>query len=1581
MHLLRTLCLTLLAAAIVAAQPGESILANGTFDALNGDGPAGWSGHQPQRSSVPQEGGNRFLRFVLTEPSNIIVQQSFAVDARWTSVRISGRLRARGVGKGAENWHSGMIQYVFNDASGNHVGGWPKFLIDADQDWRTYTDEVLIPAGAAQLQIQCAALSCTGTFDFDDIQVVPNFGGQLPAGIVEAGNEPVEVLSPTRSRIVLNGVWRFQPAVGPAEGQAVDTAWGFIRVPGTWTPRGKYPGIVAAGLGAPWSNLDPKTLGKGWYERDLAIPADWAGRAVQLELARVSTDAIVSLDGVECGRVSWPYGEVDLTRQVKPGTTQRLRVLVAAVQNQDTVLNAMGVGQNTAVKADLPNRGLIGEVFLHSRPANGRIADCAVTTSVRRKRLELALELAGVTGPGPATVEVVAMRQNREAKRFRAEVALTTAGDQTLSVGWDWLDPVLWDVGRPELYTLLTRVTAPGVDDTMSQVIGFRELWIDGRRILLNGSDFRMRPTSSFPEGQYSSIDGSVEGIDLALQSLLDAGFNTLELWPWNHDQRGTMHFRELVCERADRLGIAVLGPALSAGEVIMVWRSPNWTEPGVKEDWEQRMRRELRRYRNHASIVMWATTANCFGHIDDQNPLAMGRPIDDPVWAKLGAEWRAHMLRGQEVVDAIKRADPTRPVLVHQGGPVGDVYALNNYLCLIPLQEREEWLSAWARDAQMPYMAVEFGTPLHVTFNRGRNGFGNAQASEPLMTEFSAMYLGTDAYRSESPGYRKAISDKFLGKQAYSGWHGNSLLEGAAAFQEIQRLFVTATWRSWRTMGVTGGLIPWSNAHGFESTGEKQAAAPWKPGQRGAYFAELPLSSVMPFSPRSHRVLPGGEALLAVNGETLAWICHRPSEIDSTAFLAKDHSFRAGATVQKAIALLNDSRSTQPYRCSWSIQVAGAEIAKGTCAGDLAIGATRFEAITATLPATIAGAKVDGTIILDATIGSQKHSDRFAFRIFAPESAAPMPRVAVVDPDGSTTRLLTGLGIAAAPWSGGTAELLVIGRDALVRDPSLTERLDRFVQDGGRAIVMGQQPSWYARMLGLRMCPWPSRRVFPVSADHPVVSGLDRDDLRDWTGISTLAASQPDMSQQRTEEHIEHGWRWGNRGSVSSSAFEKPHCAGWRPILECEFDLAWTPLMELDHGRGRLLLSTLDLEDQALRDPAAERLARQLFAYAAAAPIPARSQRIVYLGDDAGAALLTRIGASHVRGGNVLPQDLLIVSGADQLAEALDHGRSGGRSLVLAIRGQGASGITTREVAECPGSVDIPPWPEVRGLSSSDLRFRAAAPATTLTGGAELGAAGLLGRITSGSGVVVFCQLDPDRLDADTKTYLRFTRWRQHRVISQLIANLGGTLLMDDRIFRPRDPESSIIRLDAQQWQAKMIQSLPSAKQPGQLSDPGLTPEAKAAMAIDASTDGWSPLPLPGLWQSFVDAEGEAVFRATVTIPPQLAGKELALCYGSADDFDIAAVNGVEVGRTDKTTPAWWSAPRRYRIPAELTRNGSATIAIRVYDTFGGGGIGGKPRQFVIELWQPPTELGFYHQDYRADFELGDDPFRYFRW
>src|SRR5262249_41398755 len=219
-------------------------------------------------------------------------------------------------------------------------------------------------------------------------------------------------------------------------------------------------------------------------------------------------------------------------------------------------------------------------------------------------------------------------------------------------------------------------------------------------------------------------------------------------------------------------------------------------------------------------------------------------------------------------------------------------------------------------------------------------------------------------------------------------------------------------------------------------------------------------------------------------------------------------------------------------------------------------------------------GGKVEGRVVLHAKIGSVRHSDEFVFRVFPSpleDTTKDIGDLLLFDPAGKTERVVKALGCRTRAWRGEAGgELLVVGREALSGGWELPGDLEEFVRGGGRVLLFTQQPEWFRRALGLRVASHVSRRVFPVTRNHPILRGLDDVDRRDWAGAGTLVEPCPTSDAERAPMY---GWHWGNRGSVSSAIIEKPHLASWRPILEGEFDLAYSPLMELDYGRGQVIL------------------------------------------------------------------------------------------------------------------------------------------------------------------------------------------------------------------------------------------------------------------------------------------------------------------------------------------------------------------------------------------------------------------------
>jgi beta-galactosidase len=1465
------------------------------------------------------------------------------------SLTVSARLKATNLKIGKEGWHTARVAMSFEGGSFGYPAEVPE--LRADSDWVTKSVELKVPMGATRLNLQPAMFYCTGVFEIADLMVTPHLtaptqpgDAALPAGIaLNWEKTDVITVNSKRARVSLDGIWRFTPASeGAAEPPKL--GWAYIKVPGDWQNRpGKASGLLALAGGPQWDLYDGASVSRAWYQRQVPIPANWQGRAISLRFERVCTDAIVYVNGKRCGEIEWPWGSVDITSAVQPGQTADVLVLVAAIADAEKVGTFWQSALSDTVtfsSAGLRTRGLTGSVFLESRSSEARVTDVFVRTSTRRSNLSLDVDLSGVTHAGPVRIVADLLDETGQVeKSFTADTAVDAKGTQRLTLSWPWANPRLWDVGLPNLYTLRLKVTGAGLDDEYDQGFGFREFWAEGRKFFLNGTEIHLRqPCFSYGPR-------------------MEVGDNFSEMGSENVDSRGESADSGRDLDDADRKGYLVAQYVVNANRYMM--------GPGRRLAWEQNQQRALdraavwmRHYRNHPSVVMWVAGFNFFNNAVDADPRHVGRRG----WGQGDERWQRLMAFGKEMFDGLKSLDPTRVYYSHAGACTGDVYTMNCYLDLIPLQEREEWLSAWAESGEMPISMVEFGTPMDCTFRRGRHGFESNITSEPLLTEYAAIYFGADAYAAEEPKYRQYLRDLFRGEMLYQS--SENRLDEYANNHKIQQLFRVNTWRSWRTAGLPGGLRTWS----------------WMQ-----------------------------DALKEINGPTLAWIAG-----SAEAYTAKDHHFSSGQTIHKQIVLINDTRESQDFTAAWTATVGGESVGKGQTQGRLAVSEIRFLPFQVVAPREDAGGKADGQITLNATIGNASHQDTFAFRVFG-EDRPGRGLIPAVDPSGLTTKMLVNLGYQTRPWSGEGAPLVVIGRNALKDDASLAARLEPYVRSGGRVLVCAQDPEWMTRLLGWRVCPKVARRVFPLNS--PVARGLDADDLRDWTGRSTLIEAYPEYvgnylrGNEREQPYA--GWHWGNRGGVSSAAIEKPHRSGWRPLLECEFDLAYTPLMELDYGQGRIIMCTLDLEDHMVADPAARRMAGCIVDDVLHRALSPRVSKVIYVGGPAGAAWLDKIGVSYERSvtadsaAGIASAGLLLIGpdAALDTASLRTYVKEGGKVFFLPrSQADGGLGVTLKPAAVgFAGSLSVPGWTEASGLSASDLRWRTdlETAAWVVSGGAEIGADGLIGRQVIGKGVVVICQVDPDRFQADEKTYFRYTRRRSTRAVAQLLANLGASFPADHRFFHPVD--HSAVDLDGE-WQMRVtLQLAPAQSEAGALQDPGITAAARALVKASVPAEGWTPVTLPGMLPFFKDNDGEAVFRKEFVVPESAAGKDLILALGVLDDFDNTFVNGVEVGHTDTKTASWWLAQRNYVVPGGLVKAGRNVLAVRLFDRFNEGGFvgnGGPPDLLADRPGPQATGVSVgdsrmylrpkpdtddspdpYCPDYRTDFPMGDNPYRYYRW
>lgn len=1416
--------------------------------------------------------------------------------------------------------------------------------------------------------------------------------------------EPVVATSATRAEVVLNGLWLFQPAID----EQPKAPWAAIRVPGSWESQNEWGNMrLPSFVGTPpaWTgasfrtekhsqNLYLEQTARAWYQREITIPKEWTERNVILTFERVSTDAEIFINGKKSGEIHWPGGDVDLTSVVTPGSTVTLLVRVTAVASEKELVIAMREDYADKGNSGLRQRGIIGDVILRSRPLGAHLESPAIETSVSKKEVTISTAVLDLKSPthGKLTATVTEWPTGSVAETFTAEVEIEPS--QPIVLKWPWLAPKLWDIGQPNLYTLKLKVETPGMMDEVTERFGFREFKIEGRNLYLNGTPFFGRINHAAAD----LIGGFKEAADAETRRMLSMGYNLLEIWPNDTYRRGFGDFRAAYARSADESGILLIMPLIRTDELFS-WETVPTKE--LHQRWLDANGHFVSEVRNDPSIIGYLFSGNAFMTADDQNPMRIGNK------QALAQSQQQDVSHALGFIEELRKLDPTRWFGSHSGAGVGDVQTCNHYLGLTPLQEREETLSQWTKTGDMPFGAVEFCSPFSADMHRARMSWNSD--SEALATEFMAGILGPRAYEKETALYRESLRERFdVSKGRFVRGPGG-LTAGELGYEKYPPYLdfiapqIEKLWRSWRTYGISLGMLQWENLFNNNVAGNSKLP-PFQPGRRGCYSPTLP-SKTLAVSLTNPPISDSSSATYLKSIQPLMAYLGGPLDA-SDGWVAKDHHFIAGQTVRKSIVLINDGRTAQPYTVGWQASdKAGNRLHANTVTGTLGVGEKAFLPVEFSAPDV--DDKTDLKITMTASFDGSDSSenpvtlaDNAVVRVLpvlpALEKATP---IAIFDPEGRTTAMLRHAGFSPTSWTGGPVPdgtVLVIGRRAM-SDPEFNlKAFQSTILNGTHAVLFAQDPILLRERAGIRVHQWINRQFWPVETqkDHPLITRLDENDFRDWTGSGSLIAPRNTDNLKESAQrrgYPVYGFRVGARGSVSSAAWEKPHRSGWTPLLEGEFDMAYSPLMELRHGKGYLLSCSLDLEDRA--EPLEEVLARRVIQSAASAKVEPRRD-VFYTGDDRTAAWLKSSSLVFSKLEEAPPAGSLVIAGpGSALKQAqIDALLAAGTHVFLL--GQTSEmlplGIVAKVAGYGPISPDpLPAWPELRGLSSSELRLRTdiELPLIQSSSLVETAANGLLARVQSGPGVMLVFQGNPLSLDSAVNQYFRFSEWRWTRAISQILTNMGASFSADDILFALKpDP---FVPLDlVGEWKLLSETTFPPAPSVAEATiDPG--PKSLDPAKPDFDDSKWSKIQLPAMNQigdiNWHTSDGSIWVRRKILIPADWRNQgDASLVLGSMDDHDNTYFNGIRVGSVGKANGEAWNTPRSYRIPEWLIQAGKEnTVAIRLFDQYGGGGFGanGGPLSMRLELRRKPERASVYVPGFRTDKAMGDDPARYTRW
>ncbi len=1205
--------------------------------------------------------------------------------------------------------------------------------------------------------------------------------------------------TPTRERICINGLWRWQPAERQAD-RPPTGQWGYFKVPGCW------PGItdylqkdsqtVYAHPG--WKPTRLAGITAAWYERDIDIPQNWSARRIALSVELVNSYALVFVDGKQAGELHFPGGEIELTPACRPGTKQRLSILVVAMPLKGVMLSYNDTNSARQVKGDVRRRGLCGDVYMVSTPASARIADWRVDTSLRNGQVSFDTALAGLATDRSYSLAARVMREGHEVVTLRSK-DFTAADIQSGRIRFteNWKPERLWDLHTPgNTYSVslsLHDATGPMIDTAFDERVGFREFWIDGRDFYLNGSRIFLSSVP-FDNAEVGAAQATYEAARESLERLKSFGINMVYTHNYGCQPGSHLSFAEAL-RAADDVGMLVSfsQPHFAHYE----WRQQD-------ADSTNGYRRHAEHYvhmaRNHPSVVFYSMSHNATGYEEDMNP-DMIDGVHDPreSWAQSNSRLA---LRAEAIVHSL---DPSRVVYHHSSGNLGSMHTSNFYPNFAPIQELSDWFEHWATHGVKPVFTCEYGAPftwdwsLYRGWYKGQRNFGSARVPwEFCFAEWNSQFLGDRAFRLSE---MEKANLRWEAKQFRAGnlWHRWDYPHqlGSPRFDDrhtVIGMYLADNLRAFRTWGVSA-TTPWEYGHFWSlkdgvDRRRKTYAVDWEKLQRPGFspdFVDQQFERMDQAFERSDWIATAdGLALLRNNRPLLAFIGGPQNQ-----FTSKDHNFRRGETIAKAIIIINNSREHVSCDCSWS-----AGFTAGRKKVTVATGRIARVPITIDLPAT------PGKHVLNASVTfSTGETQRDTFEIHVlPEtssSSTTSRRFALFDPKGETGAMLKALRMPFQPVDA-TAELaaddvLVVGKGALtVNGPA--PQIDR-VRDGLKVIIFEQTSQVLEKRLGFRVVEYGLRQVFRRVPDHRLLTGITAEHLRDWRGAATITS--PRLKYESRPRYgptvkwcdipVTRVWRCGNRGNVASVLFEKPARGDFLPILDGGFSLQYSPLLEYREGQGMILFCQLDVTGRTETDPVAENLTRNVFDYVSTwKPAPRRT--LVYSGDRAGLAHLESAGIRAIALDTAkLSRDQVLVvgpGGGHTLASSAPAIalwlKAGGNLLAIGLDEQEASAflpftIHTKAAEHISAHVDHhePPSPW-DGVGPADLHNRDPRNVPRITAGATVNGDGVLAAAEGMN--VVFCQLVPWQWKSDAPPNVKRTYRRVSFLVSRLLANMGAS-------------------------------------------------------------------------------------------------------------------------------------------------------------------------------------------------------------
>ena len=401
----------------------------------------------------------------------------------------------------------------------------------------------------------------------------------------------------TRTGLDLDGRWRFQ--LLPTPESPLAGRWASLDVPGCWTVQDfdDIHGVADlpqyTNYQMPWPEQPPELPAvnpTGVLEREVHVPADWAGRRVVLHVGAAESCLIAEVNGqtAGAGKDSHLANEFDVTAALRFGEPNTVRLTVVKwsdatyVEDQDHWWHG----------------GVTRSVFLYATDPL-YLADVRVTAGLAADGGELRVDAEvrcadGLIPPGWYLSGLLEDRELAEDTGGRHDSGWRAERRIRATVA----DVLAWSAETPELYPLTVRLhrSDGSVADESHHRVGFRTVEVRGRDLLVNGERVFIRGANRHDFHPRTGRVVSAEDMRADLETMKRFGFNAIRTAHYPNDP--------VLLDLADELGLYVVDEAdiESHGHIHEI----AWDQ-GYRAALLERVARMVDRDKNHPSVIIWS--------------------------------------------------------------------------------------------------------------------------------------------------------------------------------------------------------------------------------------------------------------------------------------------------------------------------------------------------------------------------------------------------------------------------------------------------------------------------------------------------------------------------------------------------------------------------------------------------------------------------------------------------------------------------------------------------------------------------------------------------------------------------------------------------------------------------------------------------------------------------------------------------------------------------------------------------------------------------------------------------------------